>query len=282
MSALNKNVHLGTSSWSCDDWKTAGFYPADMEPRDYLAHYAKTFTTVEVDSSFYRSPSPSVCKRWRDVTPDGFTFALKVPGAITHEKVLVDCGGEWDPFITAAGELGKKLGFLVLQFAYFNKSSSCPSLDAFLERLGPFVDKCVRDVPLVVEVRNKTWLKRELLDFLKERKLILALTEQEWMPKIRELWQKFGHGLATGPAVYARFLGERKRIEEVTKAWDKVVIDRTEETRAWLPSLEAFLAEDLRVWIYFNNHYAGYAPASIELLKHLWNIGLTGLSPVPP
>ncbi len=33
-------LHVGTSSWSCDDWKAAGFYPRVLEPRDYLAHYA--------------------------------------------------------------------------------------------------------------------------------------------------------------------------------------------------------------------------------------------------
>jgi uncharacterized protein YecE (DUF72 family) len=35
-----------------------------------------------------------VVTSWRDKTPPGFIFAAKVPGVITHEKVLKDCQAE--------------------------------------------------------------------------------------------------------------------------------------------------------------------------------------------
>jgi uncharacterized protein YecE (DUF72 family) len=268
-----KLLRVGTSSWSSDDWKAAGFYPADMAPRDYLGHYARHYPTVEVDSTFYRSPPPSMCARWRDVTPEEFRFSLKVPGEITHEKVLKDCGKDWERFAAAAGELGGKLAFLVLQFGYFNKSSACPSLGAFLERLGPFLESARASCPIVVEVRNRTWVGKELLDALRAGKAVFALTEQEWMPRPHELWRKFGGELLTAGAAYVRFLGERKRIEALTKSWDKTVIDRATELKEILPVLRDFLDRGIPVWAYFNNHYSGHAPASIELLERLLREG---------
>ena len=43
---------------------------------------------VEIDSTYYSIPSPQVVSSWRE-NPAGFHFAAKIPGAITHEKVLM-------------------------------------------------------------------------------------------------------------------------------------------------------------------------------------------------
>lgn len=76
--------------------------------------------------------------------------------------------------------------------------------------------------------------------------------------------------LVTGPQVYVRWLGERKRIDAMTDTWDKIVIDRTAETREWIPIVKTFLAQDLDAYVMINNHFAGHAPASIELLAREW------------
>src|SRR5688572_30678420 len=99
---------VGTVSWAKDDWE-GPFYPKGLPRDQWLAHYAKHFDTVEVDATFYRMPSPDMCRTWRMRTPDGFRFAVKVPGRITHEKVLKDCEGEMARFQEAIRELGDKL-----------------------------------------------------------------------------------------------------------------------------------------------------------------------------
>jgi len=268
---LHPRLRLGTSSWSSDDWKTAGFYPREMEPRDYLKRYSERFPIVEVDSSFYRAPTASMCDRWAEITPQNFTFTLKVPQSITHEKALEDCEKEWEALLSAVTRLGPKLGYLVLQFGYFNKSSTCPTLGEFLRRLGPFVDQAKSPCPLVVEVRNRPWVGEDLLGFLRERKMIFALCDQEWMPKPRELWKKHWTRLLTGPSAYIRLLGERKRIDALTTTWEKLVIDRTPETREIIAIIREILeAPEMRVDTLVNNHFGGYAVASIELLERLW------------
>src|SRR5262245_7662818 len=86
-------LYLGTSSWSSEDWRGT-IYPADAKAADFLTHYAKQFSTVEIDMTFYRIPTPAMISAWNQRTPDGFRFAAKIPQVITHEKVLHDCQSE--------------------------------------------------------------------------------------------------------------------------------------------------------------------------------------------
>src|SRR5713226_5633573 len=85
-----QRLRIGTSSWSAESWEGA-FYPAGMHPADHLAHYASQFDTVEIDATFYRTPTERTADGWRDKTPPGFLFAAKVPQVITHEKLLENC-----------------------------------------------------------------------------------------------------------------------------------------------------------------------------------------------
>jgi uncharacterized protein YecE (DUF72 family) len=87
------NIRLGTSEFTAAGWPGT-FYPVGMKPADYLSYYATRFDTVEVDSTFYRSPPLTTVQGWYSKTPPGFVFAAKVPQKITHEKMLVDCDAE--------------------------------------------------------------------------------------------------------------------------------------------------------------------------------------------
>ena len=83
------NLYLGTSSFTADGW-AGSFYPIGMQPKGYLAHYAKTFRTVEIDSTFYATPSETTVLNWYERTPADFVFAVKGPRFITHMKRLRD------------------------------------------------------------------------------------------------------------------------------------------------------------------------------------------------
>ncbi len=161
------NLYLGTSAFTAAGWQ-GSFYPKGMQPREYLSHYAKTFRTVEIDSTFYGTPSASTVTAWNEKTPDDFVFAAKVPQIITHEKVLVDCEPEFDEFIDRMNLLGAKLGPLVLQFPLFSKSQFKAVKD-FLPRLRVFFqfDMVTADFVYVrwlgdrkaIEAQTTTWDK---------------------------------------------------------------------------------------------------------------------------
>ena len=48
------------------------------------AEYFRTFSCVEIDSSFYQLPKLATAARWSADAPAGFTFALKAWQVITH------------------------------------------------------------------------------------------------------------------------------------------------------------------------------------------------------
>ena len=67
------------AGWSATADKPGSFYPENLKPADYLTYYATQFDTVEVDSTFYRTPSAAMVRGWHARTPSGFIFAATVP-----------------------------------------------------------------------------------------------------------------------------------------------------------------------------------------------------------
>jgi uncharacterized protein YecE (DUF72 family) len=173
-------LRIGTSAFTAAGWPGT-FYPEGLPEREYLTYYATKFDTVEVDSTFYRTPALSAVKGWNAKTPNGFLFAAKVPRVITHEKVLVDCEAEFSEFLKVMDALDEKLGPLLFQFGYFNKKAFI-GVNDFLVRLRPFLKKLPKGHKFAVEIRNKTWLVPQFVETLRERGVALALIDQAWMP----------------------------------------------------------------------------------------------------
>jgi uncharacterized protein YecE (DUF72 family) len=202
---------------------------------------------------------------WYSKTPEHFTFALKVPQEITHEKVLIDCDAELKTFLSAADLLGEKLGPLVFQFAHFDRSAFA-GVDEFLAQLVPFLKKLPKDHRFRVEIRNKNWLVPEFADALREHGVALVLQDLSWMP----LPSEYGCDPVTADWTYIRWLGDRKAIEEITKTWDRVVVDRTAQLTSWVDFCYQTTKRGVTIFAYANNHYAGHSPATVAQFMALW------------
>ena len=236
-----------------------------------LAHYATRYRCVEADSTFYGTPAVATVRRWRSVLPDGFRFAAKVPQEITHVKILQDCGAEIAAFVSVMDALGDTLGPLLLQFPYFSEASGMTA-KLFLERLRGFLPQLPADHCYAVEIRNKGWLERPLLDLLAGHGVACALIDHPWMPRIDQVVEALDP--VTADFVYVRWLGDRHGIERRTRQWDRTIVDRTADLRRCIPALRSLLGRTT-VYGFFNNHYAGHAPGSIALLEKLWSDAVT-------
>jgi uncharacterized protein YecE (DUF72 family) len=73
------DIRVGTSGWSYPTWRP-GFYPAGLDPKEFLGFYAQRFATVELNTTGYRLPAEEQFVRWAAQAPDGFEFAPKLPG----------------------------------------------------------------------------------------------------------------------------------------------------------------------------------------------------------
>src|SRR4051812_31727947 len=80
-------VLVGCSGWQYADWREV-VYPRGCAQRDWLEVYARRYSTVEVNATFYRLPNRDAVARWVQQTPPGFTFAVKVSRYLTHIKRL--------------------------------------------------------------------------------------------------------------------------------------------------------------------------------------------------
>ena len=263
----------GTSSWSDKSW-VGSFYPDDTQPAQFLGLYAQEFRAVEADVTYYRVPSRSMVEGWRTRTPDGFRVCAKFPRSIVHggQGPRPDAGvvlvpelvaEETDLFLDAMSALAEKCGPLVLQFPYFNKQAFA-SPEPFYERLDAYLGSLPADFRYAVEVRNKWWVKQPLLDILRSHDAALVLVELNYMPHPAELAESFD--LVTTDFVYGRLIGDRKAVEEKTKVFDRLVLDKSDDLDRWARLLEHLLEEVPKAYVFANNHYAGHGPATIRAL----------------
>jgi uncharacterized protein YecE (DUF72 family) len=245
-----KNVFIGTAGFSYRDW-LGNFYPQFCPPADFLRCYAATFSTVELDSTFYRIPSRQTLDKWDRMTPDGFRFAAKFPRTVTHEGELHARVKEADRFIDVMVSLGAKLGPLLMQFPPSFRPDRRGVLEALLGRVPA-------QVRLAVELRDPTWLNDGILDLLKRRGAALCLIEYPGMPRL---------AAQTSDLVYLRFLGDRYAI---TEDFSYVRHGRDEELDHWSELARRFAGENVDVYAYFNNHFSGHAPSTaVEFRERL-------------
>jgi uncharacterized protein YecE (DUF72 family) len=149
-------LRIGTAGWAIPKAAVEGFPVRGS----HLTRYASRLDAVEINSTFYRLPRRATVERWRDVTPAGFRFAVKMPSRITHECGLCNVRRELREFVELCSAFGEKLGPLLIQLP--------PSLEferrsarAFLERL-----RSLHHGPIVWEPRHPSWFSRGAEDLL--------------------------------------------------------------------------------------------------------------------
>ena len=275
------NMLVGTSSWSSKDW-CGDFYPESIDPAEMIRAYSNQLPTVEIDATWYRVPSINMVDSWNSKTPDNFVFSAKVPKIITHDKYLEDCESELNEFISVMSRLEDKLGPLLLQFPYFAKGKNPGEYETgtdFINRLKRFAALLPRELKWALEIRNSKWVQPELLELLREREISLAFVDYYTMDPLYKM--TYRKEVFTAPFVYVRFLGNRRIIEEIvkkalqngqrTRNWESLIIDRTEQIKPWIPPLRDLAKRKTPTYVYFNNHYAGYAPGSVKLFEKLYN-----------
>jgi uncharacterized protein YecE (DUF72 family) len=239
-------LHVGTMGWSYSFWK-GNFYPETLRSKEFLVYYAKQFTTVEVDSTFYRIPRRQSVMDWREQTPERFVFSLKFPQVITHVKMLRDCQEEVAVFLERVDLLKEKLGALLLQFPYAFGTEHVPLLRDFLQNLP-------RKHRYVVEVRNRKLLNDDFYSVLRDNNVVLAWVDSPFMSQISEVTSDF---------IYVRWEGDRRRVKGVL---GRIEVDRTERINAWANKLKPFLDENAEVFGYFSKYYSGYSPSDAKAL----------------
>jgi uncharacterized protein YecE (DUF72 family) len=265
-------IEIGCQGWNYDDWVTgpAGgdrvFYPHGTRATEMLAVYARAFGTVEIDSSFYAIPSVQTIDGWARRTPSAFTFSLKLPQEITHQRAL----GSGSPellaeFCERARRLKEKLAAVLIQLPpqFMATAENVRALREFLPRLP-------RDIRFSIEFRSGDWLRvRGLADILAGQRVAIALVEGPWLE--REAVAQLAHK-PTADFAYIRWMGPRN----LTR-FDRVQRPQDHNLRAWSNTIAELGQRLPHTYAYFSNFYEGHAPASANKLKRL--LGQTIIEP---
>jgi uncharacterized protein YecE (DUF72 family) len=231
-------------------------YDAGTRPEGYLREYAEEFDSVEVDSTFYGTPQPERVRKWAAQVPDRFTFALKLPREITHERRLLASRALVDEFVASALEFGEKLEAVLIQTA----PDFAP---AEIEAVETFVAELPQGPRWAFEVRDKDWFHGEvhqrLRDALGTHGVALAVSDAPFVP-LETMLHEFRR--PTASHAYVRWIGQRESVAR----FDELVIDRSAEIAQWADAIRDVAPQLTRLAGYANNQYAGFSPGTIRML----------------
>jgi uncharacterized protein YecE (DUF72 family) len=165
-------MHLygGTCGFSYNEWKDK-FYPEDLPQRQMLRFYGDRFRAVEINSTFYGMPKPSVFERWAEQVRGDFRFALKAPKQITHLKKLEDAGDLVSNLLEAAGVLLAHQGPVLFQLP--------PSSTKDILRLRAFLPLLARQRRVAFEFRHPSWFDDEVFGLLRDHRAALCVADAE-------------------------------------------------------------------------------------------------------
>jgi uncharacterized protein YecE (DUF72 family) len=290
-------VRIGTCSWA-DDALSKHWYPAGTPPKDRLAYYAERFSTVEVDSTYYRVPDEKMVRGWAERTPGGFVMHVKAFGLMTRHPVKleqvppdlreglpVDHRGRVDrpareqraevfrAFLSALEPLraAGKLGGILFQMPPYVvwKASSLDYLEWAREQLG--------DDGFLFEPRHRSWyaedVRDQLLRFLEERRMTWVVVDA---PRSDGANVPETLVATTTPVAYVRFHGRNAgtwnaRGGSAAQRFDYLYGE--EELREWVPPLRELSNQAEEAYAFFNNNNqtngVAQAPAGAQLLRRL-------------
>jgi uncharacterized protein YecE (DUF72 family) len=243
--------YLGTIGFSYKDW-VGSFYPPGTTQRGYLSYYSKVFNAVELDTTFYSIPNQKTVQSWFISSPTDFQFCLKTPRRITHELGLRGAQGLMLEFIDSLYNLREKLGPILIQLPPSYTQDNYSVLSDFLAALPP-----IR--LYAIEFRHSSWYNERTTALLSHHQVCWVSTEFPNLPMEINLTANF---------LYIRWIGINGMYHHHTHER----VDKSNDLRWWLKSINQSSENIPNVYGFFNNDYAGFAAGTCKRFKRI--IGL--------
>jgi len=232
---------IGCAGWTIPKEAVAAF----PEAGSHLERYAAVFPAVEINSSFYRPHRPQTYARWAASVPPDFRFSVKLPRAITHDARLRDPDEALDRFLLEAGELGAKLGCILVQLP--------PSAAFESDVVRDFLPRLRARFPcmLALEGRHPTWFGQAATTLLREH----GVTRVSADPPAGQP----GPHVATTAATYLRLHGTPRIYYSAYPP---------ESLREVEGRIAAMARPGADLWCIFDNTAEGHAvPNALEVLR---------------
>lgn len=251
---------IGTSGYDYNDWK-GGFYPEKLTKTKFLEYYSQHFNSLELNGTYYRMPTAEQMQKMIDRTEKRVQFTVKAYQGITHDILPTEYHILTGDFKKALEPLQKENLLLcaLLQFPerFHYTNENRVYLDLLIKEL--------KDIPLVVEMRNNKWQNANVYNALRERNVGWCITDN---PEVgRLLKQEF---ITTSDIAYMRFHGRNKEMwykgDNVTR-YDYLYSDS--ELRNFVHHILEMLKNSKIVQLFFNNHAKSQATINAKKIELL-------------
>lgn len=252
-------VLVGTSGFSYNDW-VGPFYPTSLSKKDFLAYYSQHFCACELNFSYYRVPTAQSLERMAEKSEGNVEFVVKANQEMTH--VREDNAQVFKAFNAALVPLTERnlLGCVLAQFPY---SFHCNRTNI------DYVKHCkeqMEGIPLVVEFRNRRWIKEATFRLLKSIDCGFCCVDE---PQLEGLLPPVA--VATSNIGYVRFHGRNRgkwwQHDTPAERYDYLYTD--DELREWVPKIHALEKVTEKVYVFTNNHPNGKAVQNATELKEM-------------
>jgi uncharacterized protein YecE (DUF72 family) len=232
MPSINQQFYSGTS---CLDLPVPrSQYPVEFQGKSRLQYYASLFSSLEINSIFYKLPRSSTVVNWAESVPANFRFTFKVSKTITHVKGLNFAIKDVNDFMKTVENIGEKKGCLLAQFPPSLKIEKLNELQRLLETLGEATYNS--DWKLAIEFRDASWYEREVYELLEEHHAAMVIQD---IPKSATPLND-----VRGDFIYLRFHGPEPRYRG----------DYSDEfLKQYAGYINAWISEKKTVYAYFNN-----------------------------
>jgi len=235
-------IRIGTSGWYYDHWR-GRFYPEKLAKKNWFAHYAQHFDTVEVNNTFYHLPRDSTVRNWCQQAPAGFIYVVKANRFITHIKKLRDVAESVRRFFEVMDLLEDTLGPVLYQLP--------PSQHQDLHLLREFITLLPEGRRAVFEFRHPSWYDDATFSLLDQSGAAFCVHDMQGKATPR---------VVTGGMIYIRFHGTTGRY--AGNYTDAMLAD-------WAEWLDARRKNARAIYAYFNNDVEGYAVNNAKTLLNV-------------
>lgn len=256
----NFQAYIGCAKWGRPDW-IGKIYPKGTKAGDFLEHYAKKFSCIELNATFYRMPTRKQTRAWKSKVPDGFKFCPKFTDQITHLRRLKDVQSLTDRFLDGISGFENNLGpvFLMPHPAMGPKSA---------ETIMAFIESLPLDMELFVELRHPQWFTdqeafSQFTSFLERRKIGMVITDAAGR-------RDCVHMRLTTPHAFIRFVGNSLHPTDYQRC------------NNWVERIAAWKNAGIEsVYFFMHQHYELHSPELCQYLIPLMNRKLKTTIAVP-
>jgi len=246
-------MNFGCAGWSYKEWLGPLYNP----DQSMLQQYATVFDTVELNSSFYKTPDEGTIIGLTRYTKRGFMFSAKLNQKFTHElRLRLDEKSQdeleefvqvFDPLLTQ-----DRLGCFLIQLP--------PSLKRDEMLLENFLAALPKRYDYVIEFRHRSWMNDVTWPILAKYETAYCIVDEPLLPPEIHVTSEIGyirwHGHGEHPWYNYRYTNQ--------------------QLQEWIPKVKEVAKNTRKTFGIFNNHFHGYAPENCLQIMQMLGIARPG------